>query len=272
MLTNIIENRATQAYKAAWQAPRWAYRHSAGALVQVLSPVVSAAIEAGARVFRLDKEGVVGSINVTRTHLHVDGNTHELVRLSHIAPCDIRVQAGQHSEHLDIDAFLTEIELASGIDAARIYVNIERTGHVEVSIAPSTAWVDPLIRLDIPTASRTQEFVNKYKIGGVPNQVLARLFGEAHYTQCEHGSCAPLAPFCARVQVWIDSYSVYARYCHTIAEVIDFFPGVPLYFCGVKLERCSACLWTLSPWQHGCIHLYTSITPENYAMPLSKCA
>lgn len=254
-MQQIIEDRARKAWCAAWLAPRWAFQHHTDGPTVLLTPEASAAIEAGASRVPLD-DGIVGEVSVDRTKLHVDGNTHALAR-ARVVPTDIEVAQGLHSAHLDVARFLSEIEVATGIAPSRVHVHVGAAGTVEATVAPSDAWVDPLIRKCGPDGGCVQQFIGKYKIGGVSKQTMLRLFGYGDFLQHDGGTPDALAPFVAPVRVVLDErWVVDARYDHTVSELLDALPRRPIYLHGVQLQRCHLALWTLSPASHGTIYVY----------------
>ena len=254
-MQQIIEERARKAWCAAWQAPRWGFQHHGDGPTVLLTPEASAAVEAGASRVPLE-DGIVGEISVDRATLQVDGNTHALAR-ARAVPTDIEVAEGLRSAHLDVARFLSEIEVATGISPSRVHVHIGAAGAVEATVAPSDAWVDPLIRKCGPDGGCGQQFIGKYKIGRVATGAMARLFGYGGYRQHDNGTPEALAPFVAPVRVVLDErWVVDARYDHTVSELLDALPRRPIYLHGVQLQRCHLALWTLSPVSHGTIHVY----------------
>lgn len=246
--------RAHKAWDAAWRKPRWAY--SAGRNIIPLLPEASEAIEAGAAEVPLG-DGVVG--HVRGGTLAVDGNMHRLVRVHSLRPVDIVVAKDEASPHLDVRKFLTEMHLATNVAPERIHVHIAANGAVDVALAPSAAWVDPLIRRCFVDHACVQQFIGKYNIGGVSPQAMQRLFGVADYAQCPNGTPDALTPFVSPVRVVLDEHTVVgARYNHTVAELLDALPDQTVYLHGVPLYRCGIALWALSPVSHGTIALYTT--------------
>ena len=256
----IVEDHARKAWKQAWSAPRWAFRHGDHGRPILLLPAASAALEAGApdgTELPLGDDGMRGRVQESRTEIAVDGNVHKLLRARATPPQDIEVGAGLHSPHLDVPQFLTEVQIATGLSPARVHVYIGATGSVDAALAPSDAWVDPLIRRCFVDHLCVQQFIGKYKIGGVMRQDLLRLFGWHNYRQHPDGTPDALAPFMAPVRVLLDDrWVVDAHYHHSISELLDALPPGPVYLHGVPLRRCGLALWTLSPVGHGVIHLY----------------
>ena len=251
---DVILKRATAAYRAAWQCPRYAFRHGNGPIIP-LQPTASAAIAAGGS--RVPLGDVTAEVVNERSDIAIDGNVHQLVQLTRQKPVDIVIHEGLTSPHLDIEAFLAEIYIATGIESARVFVSINAAGPVDVAVAPSVAWVDPLVRRCADDYICVQQFLFKYKVAGVAPAMLERLFGAGTYGQFEGGTPDALAPFMARVRVVLGRQVVDARYFHTVSELLDALPPVPIYLNGVQLQRCSIALWKLSPCSHGVIHLYT---------------
>lgn len=251
-MERIITDRAIEAYRAAWMQPRWAFRHRNGPTV-LLQPRASTAIEAGAT--RVPLGDVTASVLNTKQELEVDGNVHTLVSVEQLTPEDIYVHTGAQSPHLDVATFLDEVGIATGIETERIFVHIPATGHIETAIAPSVAWVDPLVRRCALDTTCIQQFLLKWNIGNVHPCLLERLFG-TNYGQASNGTPDAIKPFVAPVRVVLGTKTVHARYSNTVAELLDALPDVPIYLHGVQLLRCALCLWTLSPVSHGVIYLY----------------
>jgi len=246
----VLHKRAAAVWRAAWREPRWGFQHGKGPLIPLL-PASSVAIDTGADMVPLgDTTASIG--NGT---LAVDGNVHTLVRASLLAE-DIVIAKGRTSAHVDVDGFLTEMHLAMDIEPERIFALISAGGSIDTAIAPSLAWVDPLVRRCFLDNACVQQFLLKYKVGGVSSSTLNRLFGPGRYGTIPEGTPDALAPFLAYVRVVLNGSVVKARYHNTVAELLDFLPPGPVYLNGVQLQRCSFGLWTLSPWAHGTIHLY----------------
>lgn len=254
-MERIVKERAIGAYRAAWLTPRWAFQHGRGPTI-LMQPRASAAIEAGAKRVPLGDTSAAVLNTASNKNLAVDGNVHTLVRVDHPTPEDIVVHTGARSAHLDVPTFLDELGIATGIETERIFVHIPATGHIEAAIAPSVAWVDPLVRRCASDAICIQQFLLKWNVGGVAPQLLTRLFGAHTHGQVQGGTPNAIKPFVAPVCVMVGAHAIQARYSNTVAELLDALPDMPVYLHGVQLVRCSRCLWTLSPVCHGVIHLY----------------
>ena len=117
--------------------------------------------------------------------------------------------------------------------------------------------MDPLIRRCFVDHLCVQQFIGKYKIGGVMRQDLLRLFGWHNYRQHPEGTPDALAPFMAPVRVLLDDrWVVDAHYDHSISELLDALPPVPST---CTASRCAAADWRsgrLARLGHGVIHLY----------------
>lgn len=248
--TTVLHERAADAWRAAWDKPRWVYQHRDGPLMPLL-PSSSAAIDTGAR--EVPVEDATGRVDGTT--LVVDGNVHTLVRAA-LRKEDIIVAKGRTSAHLDVDGFLTELHLGLGIEPERIFALISAGGAIDAAIAPSVAWVDPLVRRCFLDYTCVQQFLLKYKVGGVSSRLLHRLFGCDTFGTLPGGTPDALAPFLAPVRVVVGDQTVAAHYHTTVAELLDVLPPVPVYLHGVRLQRCVMALWTLSPCSHGTIYLY----------------
>lgn len=255
MLEEVIRKRAQEAWKTAWREPRWVYRHGSDGRMVPLMPCASRAVSAGATALDMGDD-VRATIKGGK--LHVDGNVHDLVRVLSLRPVDIEVAEGKSSLHLNVATFLREIDVAAGVPPSRVHIYIHANGVVDVAIAPTDAWVDPLIRCCVGDSSCIQQFIGKYNIGGVSPQVMERVFGLASYRQCPSGTPTELLPFCAPVRIMLDEKeAVDARYHHTVAELLHELPNRVIYLHGIPLHACRLALWALSPASHGVIHLYT---------------
>ena len=251
-MERVVTDRAIEAYRAAWLQPRWAFRHGSGPTI-MLQPRASAAIQAGSK--RVPLGDATATVLNARKNLAVDGNVHTLLRVEQPTPEDIYVHTGARSPHLDVSTFLDEIGIATGIESERIFVHIPATGYIEAAIAPSVAWVDPLVRRCAFDTTCIQQFLLKWNVGNVHPRLLTRLFGTDH-GQVPGGTPDAITPFVAPVRVMLGTYAIQARYSNTVAQLLDALPDVPIYLHGVRLRRCALCLWTLSPVSHGVIHLY----------------
>lgn len=262
-MEEIIRQRAQTAWNEAFAQPRWCFQHKTGPCVP-LTPVASAAIDAGATVVPLGYgDGIFGHVLSGASELEVDGNVHTLHRVAKITPEDVELSVGTVSLHVDVDAFLTEVYVATNIAPSRINVYMSASGLISVEVAPSEAWVDPLIRRCLTDATCIQQFVNKYMIGGVDKDMMRRVLGSSHLAQCAGGTPNALLPFVSRVKVFLDDNAVVdAYYHHTITELLAALPAHPVYLHGIHLVHDNLPLWILSPVAHGAIYLYSR--PANH--------
>jgi len=247
-----ILKRAEQAYHDAWLQPRDAFRHGSGPIIYLLPGAVKVETD------QVDLGDIVGTRSACGTKLHVDGNTHDLLRVRGPVPEDIVITCDRTSPHVDVPAFLAQCALDTGIEPERMLIYLPTSGSIEVHVAPSMAWVDPLVRRSDLDCACVQQFIMKYNIGAVNPDTMQALFGDRHYTQVEGGTARALLPFLARVDVFIDSTArvLHARYNNTVNDVLARLSG-PLYLHGVQLEPSDAPLWMLTPLAHGRIYLYT---------------
>jgi len=250
----VLHQRAAAVYHAAWCMPRWGFHHGKNSTLIVLPPATSMAIDAGSTAVALGD--MTAKVLNRGTALAVDGNVHSLLRMMRPARESITIAKGYTSAHVNVGNFLTEMHVAVGIEPERIFVHIAAGGDIDVALAPSVAWVDPLVRRCRMDCICAQNFLLKYRIGGVPMATLHRLFGTYSYTQDPEGTADALAPFLAPVILMQDGVPLARAFYHnTVAELLDTLPPAPVYLHGVQLRRCSVCLWELSPRSHGVIDL-----------------
>jgi hypothetical protein len=246
----IIRQMGVAAYRAAFEGKRMAFRHGAGPAV-LLHPGA-----APGTTFMLDGEDAV--IDDTGETMAIDGNVHDIVQVDRVIPEDMVISVGRSSKHVDVDAFLRRAAFDTGVEPERMLVVVGANGKSDVAIAPSMAWIHPLIRHTDCDASCVQQFIDKFRVGNVTAELLERVFGQRNLTLVEGGNCRALLPFLARVVVVIDGGTTHieGRYTHTVAQLLER-AGSPLFLHGLPLHSTHARLWTLSPFAHGVVHVYT---------------
>jgi len=246
-----IRQLGAAAYRAAFEGKRLAFRHGTGPAV-LLHPGA-----ARGATFMLDGEEAV--IDDKGDTMAIDGNVHDIVHVDRVIPEDMVISVGRSSKHVDVDAFLRRAAFDTGVEPERMLVVVGANGESDVAIAPSMAWIHPLIRHTDYDAVSVQRFIDKFRIGNVTPEVLERVFGQRNFTMAEGGSCRALLPFLARVVIVVDGGKTHieGRYTHTVAQLIER-AGSPLFLHGLPLHSSHARLWTLSPFAHGVVHVYTT--------------
>ena len=211
----IIRQMGVTAYRAAFEGKRMAFRHGAGPAV-LLHPGA-----APGTTFMLDGEDAV--IDDTGETMAIDGNVHDIVQVDRVIPEDMVISVGRSSKHVDVDAFLRRAAFDTGVEPERMLVVVGANGKSDVAIAPSMAWIHPLIRHTDCDASCVQQFIDKFRVGNVTAELLDRVFGQRNLTLVEGGNCRALLPFLARVVVVIDGGTTHieGRYTHTVAQLLE---------------------------------------------------
>ena len=255
---DVIRNRAFALWQDAFSQPRWHFKHLSGPGA-ALTPCASKAIQAGASTVSVSyDDDMQGHISQDRQHITIDDNTHDLVLVPRVKKEAIEIAEGNTSIHLNIAQFLSEIEITTGISADRINVHIDSTGLVDLAVAPTSSWVDPLIRCCAFDPVCVQQFIVNHNIGNIAPAVLNRLFGPGQFAQPPTGTADALAPFLSPVNIMLDDDLVFTlTYMHTVFDLLNLIGAKKVYLHGVHLERCALCLWTLSPIGFGAIYLYT---------------
>lgn len=254
----VIRSRALALWQEAFLQPRWHFKHLSGPRIP-LTPCASKAIDAGASTVDVSyDDNMQGHISQDRKHITIDNNTHNLVLVARVKKEAVEIAQGNTSTHFNIAQFLSEIEITTGVSADRINVHIDSTGLVDLAVAPTSSWVDPLIRCCAFDPVCMQQFIVNHNVGNVAPAVLNRLFGPGHFAQPSAGTADALAPFLSPVNIMLDDKLVFTlTYVHTVFELLSQIRAKKVYLHGVHLEPCALCLWTLSPIGFGAIYLYT---------------
>ena len=142
-LTQAALSRVLPRYDAAFGRPR--HHWLAGTTIVPLPIEQCAAITAGATTLQLDESGRSALALVNGDFLYLDGNRFALQKAM-LKPEEVVVACGRTSRHFNVANVLAELEIATGVVAARWHITVAPGGKADVDIAPSAAYVAEELR------------------------------------------------------------------------------------------------------------------------------
>jgi len=163
--------------KAAFHADR--YYWEAGTNIVALSTEQCAAIAAGATTLDYGSS-LQMPCTIDRCHegtyLCIDGNRHRLLS-GRVAAEDLTISIHHDSSHMNLRNILDELEIATGIEAARWLIHVTKGGAIDVEIAPSVAYIaDEIRKCPVTDHVSTTQWLRKYDVKATVAQLNA-IFG-----------------------------------------------------------------------------------------------
>jgi len=267
---SIARARLQPRWRDAWAQPRYFYQ--SGPVQLPFSVEQSTAIRSGATHLKLgDTDATFTPGTVT-----IDGNTFDLLR-GNVAPQDIIISAGHVSAHLDIDAVLTELWLVTNIEPSRWCIVLLKDGHVDITIAPSAAFVADEIRRRPPTDHVSLgQWLERYDVQASPDK-LAEVFGPAARLLPPGSGTGSdgtvLDAFVAPVTVYLHGAAgsrtrrLNATGTMSIKDVLKAAPRGKWFLHGAPLlPFADCCVWRCCVHGNEVLHLYSQPHPGAYEM------
>lgn len=168
-------SRVLPRYRAAFGRAR--YYWQAGTSVVPLSVEQSTAIDLGATIIPYGSSLQLDA-TIEGDYLCLNGDRH-LLHKGMLKPEELVVSVDRDSSHMSISNILSELEIATGVEAARWHITVDADGTAEVEVAPSVAYVaDELRKRPVTDVFSVVEWLQKYDVSATAAQ-LAQVFGSA---------------------------------------------------------------------------------------------
>lgn len=259
-LTQAALSRVLPRYRAAFSRERYYWK--AGASVVPLSIEQCAAIASGATSIR-HGSSLQLEATVEGNFLCMDGDRH-LLHKAQLKPEELVISVGRDSSHMSIENILSELEIATGIAAARWHITVDADGTAEVEIAPSEAYVaDELRKRPSTDVFSVTEWLVKYDVKASPAQ-LQQVFGAALAAKlpaAEGRDATVLRAFFAPLDIYLHSGGRYRKMTATgttsARTVLQMDPSRRWYLHGVRLlPYGDVPMWRCCTHNNKELHLY----------------
>lgn len=166
-------SRVLPRYRAAFGCAR--YYWQAGTCVVPLSIEQGTAIESGATNIPYGSSLQLDA-RIEGDFLCLNGDRH-LLHKGMLKPEELVVSVDRDSSHMNVSNILSELEIATGVEAARWHITVDADGTAEVEVAPSVAFVaDEIRKRPVTDVYSVAEWLQKYDVSASAAQ-LAQVFG-----------------------------------------------------------------------------------------------